>query len=285
MGGGSLDRSDITFAQAEGAAPLPRQLQLKEVSKELRVICWAVIHRALESGVEGTAYGGFYLSKAWIDCFFRWEVTHNEKYADEIDYNPQNVMARFKQVIVDADYALFFTLIEFFIRSTEQIGNLNRNLVQILDETKCAYRVVNRSIVPFASEEEVTAVKAAFVNLENGRFVAARTHLAKAGSDLTKGDWAGSIHESVNAVESAARVLAPGTDGLGAALAELEKSGAVHEALKRGFKALYGFSSNENGIRHPLLEGTSANVDEADAMYMFGACAAFISYLALKTKK
>ena len=108
--------------------------------------------------------------------------------------------------------------------------------------------------------------------------------MSKAGPDLTRGDWSGSIHESVNAVESAARVLAPETKGLGAALTELEKVRAVHEALKRGFGALYGFSSNEQGIRHPLVDAGAAKIDEADAMDMFGGCSASVTYLALKTK-
>jgi hypothetical protein len=35
---------------------------------------------------------------------------------------------------------------------------------------------------------------------------------------------------------------------------------------------LYGYTSDQKGIRHPLLDDGTADVDEADAMFMIGAC-------------
>lgn len=279
-----MDRSEITFAQAEGAEPLPRQLELKEVSSELRSASWALIFKAIEADVSVNVYGDPFLSEAWKSLTLRWEVVENKRYADEINYSPVAVIGRFKDAITRSGYVQFYSTLEFIIRSPERLGGLPAELGRLLQRTKSAYRVVGQSIMPFASEGEAETVKTAFQLLNQGKFAGARVHLSKAGSDLTRGDWTGSIHESVNAVESAARVLAPGTKGLGAALIELEKVGSVHEALKKGFGALYGFSSNEQGIRHPLIDANAAKVDEADAMYMFGACSAFVTYLALKTK-
>jgi hypothetical protein len=54
--------------------------------------------------------------------------------------------------------------------------------------------------------------------------------------------------------------------------------------MKEGFVKLYGFTSDQNGIRHPLLEKGEANVDETDALFMIGACAAFVSYLINKSR-
>jgi hypothetical protein len=54
--------------------------------------------------------------------------------------------------------------------------------------------------------------------------------------------------------------------------------------MKAGFKNLYGFTSDESGIRHPLLEKGTARVDEIDALFMIGACAAFVSYLINKAR-
>jgi hypothetical protein len=58
----------------------------------------------------------------------------------------------------------------------------------------------------------------------------------------------------------------------------------VHPALRNGFGNLYGFTSDEKGIRHPLLEKPDAQVDETDALYMLGSCAAFVSYLINKAR-
>ena len=54
--------------------------------------------------------------------------------------------------------------------------------------------------------------------------------------------------------------------------------------MKEGFVKLYGFASDEKGIRHPLLDDGAANVDETDALFMIGACAAFVSYLINKSR-
>lgn len=69
-----------------------------------------------------------------------------------------------------------------------------------------------------------------------------------------------------------------------APLAKLETKAVIHGAMKSGFKSLYGFTSDESGIRHPLLDKGTADVDESDALFMIGACAAFVSYLINKAR-
>jgi hypothetical protein len=66
---------------------------------------------------------------------------------------------------------------------------------------------------------------------------------------------------------------------LAPALAKLEKSVRIHHNLQAGFSQLYNFTSDEEGIRHPLLDKAGAQVDETDALYMLGSCAAFVSHL------
>ena len=41
---------------------------------------------------------------------------------------------------------------------------------------------------------------------------------------------------------------------------------------------------DEKGIRHPLLDKGDAEVDETDALFMIGACGAFVSYLINKSR-
>ena len=94
-----------------------------------------------------------------------------------------------------------------------------------------------------------------------------------------RGNYAASIRESIHAVEAAARVLEPGAQTLGPGLSKLEKSMRIHPALGKGFGSLYGFTNDEKGIRHALLDEPVAQVDETDALYMLGSCAAFVSYL------
>ncbi|MGN8151767.1 hypothetical protein ACTJK5_05780 [Agrobacterium sp. 22094] len=103
-------------------------------------------------------------------------------------------------------------------------------------------------------------------------------------SSLTAGSWADSIRESIHAVESVARTIAAGTSTLGPALTEIEKQLGMHPALKSGFGSIYGFTSDDSGIRHALLDKGDAKVDEVDAMFMLGACSAFVTYLVQKKR-
>jgi hypothetical protein len=101
--------------------------------------------------------------------------------------------------------------------------------------------------------------------------------------ELTNGNFADCVRESIHAVESAVRVLEPSGD-FSKALSRLEQKTNIHGAMKKGFVALYGFSSDEQGIRHPLLDKEAPTVDEADALFMIGACSAFLSYLVNKSR-
>ena len=70
-----------------------------------------------------------------------------------------------------------------------------------------------------------------------------------------------------------------GKTTLGDMLKHLEDNGIeIHEALKKAYRSLYGYTSDANGIRHAgNLGGPSATFEEAK--YMLVSCCAFINYL------
>ena len=145
---------------------------------------------------------------------------------------------------------------------------------------RAAYRVFdNKCIAAIGTEEQAAAFERAIADAEAKNATAARKQLIAAGVALRNSDWAGSLRESIHAVEAIAVRLAPGTDTLGAALKVLEQRGHLHGGLKAAFGSLYGYSSDEEGVRHALVFGDEAQVDEADALFMLGACASFVSYL------
>ena len=61
------------------------------------------------------------------------------------------------------------------------------------------------------------------------------------------------------------------------ALSAIEKGGTLHSALKEGFLKLYGYTSDEGGIRHAMLE--EPNLNAADARYFLLSCTTFTNYL------
>jgi hypothetical protein len=163
---------------------------------------------------------------------------------------------------------------------------LETKVEDALRVSRAAYAVFDGdTIIPIGSDAERGTLTRAFADLSASEFHGARAHLRNAGSELTAGNYGPSIRESIHAVEAVARVLAPGGQTLGPALSKLEKSVRIHPALGRGFGSLYGFTSDEKGIRHALLDEPVAQVDETDALYMLGSCAAFVSYLINKSRQ
>ena len=87
-------------------------------------------------------------------------------------------------------------------------------------------------------------------------------------------------------MESICRIIV-GNDKptLGDALKAIEKKGfPVHPALKEAFNKLYGYTSDEGGIRH--AEGlTESDVSFEEAKFMLVSCSAFVNYLLAKMAK
>ncbi len=70
---------------------------------------------------------------------------------------------------------------------------------------------------------------------------------------------------------------------LGQALKIIENKINIHPALKIAFDKLYGYTSDEDGIRHCLMD--ESNLDFEDAKFMLVSCSAFINYLKEKASK
>ena len=90
-----------------------------------------------------------------------------------------------------------------------------------------------------------------------------------------------------HAVESVARLIDPHANHtLTPALKSLEKAGAIkHPALIGAFTQLYGYTDDQQEIRHALLGKDAPDVDIDEALFLFGACASFAAYLVNKYQK
>jgi hypothetical protein len=117
--------------------------------------------------------------------------------------------------------------------------------------------------------------------LQDSRFAGPASHVQRALellSNRDNPDYRNSIKESISAVESMARIVAESPKAtLADALKALEKGGKLHSALKDGFLKLYGYTSDEGGIRHAMLEEPS--ISAADARYFLLSCTSFVNYL------
>ena len=90
------------------------------------------------------------------------------------------------------------------------------------------------------------------------------------------------FRSSISSIEAIVNRIA-GTEGNGVAnaLERISEKHPIHGALKSSLKSLYGYTSDESGIRHSLLE--EVNVGYEEAAFMLVACSAFSSFLLAKT--
>jgi hypothetical protein len=280
------DRKSLTFEQAEGVAPLPTQLRPKEISPELRALLWAAVHTSLESQRYRNIEGDIQFLGGWESVFDTMHVARHHRMVDEFANNYRRLVKETKEVFERGDYVAIFGWIQWVLRHPGAPSSLAEDINWALKTGQAAYRVLDGdTIVPMGSDAERETLERTFADLAATEFHGARAHLRNAAEELTAGNYANSVRESIHAVESVAKVLVddPNAD-LSKALAKLEKSAVIHPAMKQGFAKLYAYTNDEDGIRHASIAAGPA-VDETDALFMIGACAAFVSYMINKARK
>lgn len=141
------------------------------------------------------------------------------------------------------------------------------------------YRFVSGQIVPITDELEIREIEQACKTPFDG----ARTQLQKALgflSDRENPDYKNCVKESISAVESVCKVISGNEKAtLKDALNGLISNGMnIHGSLKSAILALYGYASDEGGIRHAERE-TESTVTFEEAKFMMVTCSAIVNYL------
>jgi hypothetical protein len=273
---------DRPFEEREAGFSPPAQLAREEVSAQLRAAVWNVFR---SNSVSGTTSGGEWVSDDWVKVLKAKWVYRDHRMIDDFPRYGTEAVDLLGKELKSAKFPQFYGTIEWLLRVRSQVitDRLRRGIEGALELSLSPYRLVDGdTLVPIASDLEAHALETALDDTAHAGLSGARTHLKSAAGHLASGGWADCVRESIHAVESVAVVLAPGSSELGPALRVLEKEGHLHGAMKVGFAALYGYASDEKGVRHALLEEGDAKVDEADALFMLSACASFTSYLISK---
>ncbi|TLX12084.1 hypothetical protein FFR93_16055 [Rhizobium sp. MHM7A] len=217
------------------------------------------------------------LGTTWRQLFRVYSVKRLGRFADSVGRKRDNLVDAMRPVFELGRYEEVLGLVEWLARNCKDL-TLARSFARIMEEERCAYRLLEGAVVPISSEEEGRAIYAALDAMHRPGLGGARVHLLKAGSSLTAGEYADSVRESIHAVESVARSLT-GEASLLKALTEISKGHPMHPALRSGFNSIYGYTSDANGIRHPMIGDEAAMVGEAEAIFMLSSCAAFVTYL------
>ena len=178
-----------------------------------------------------------------------------------------------------------FDILQMVMRRRKCPPSFIHDITAAFEDCRLAYfvdRGIPVTILPAATPEEGATIRNALEDVRAVGLQGAESHLRDSGRLINAGDWAGSVRHSINAVESVARRIAPEAGTLGPAL---NKMGELHPALKKAFSSLYGYTSDEQGIRHALLDEAASPAQRDEAVFMLGACASFVSYMLRKHRQ
>ncbi len=209
---------------------------------------------------------------------------------DEIETDCEQTLDDFKRLSLNSPFNEFLDFVQIIVN--DPIGSQSVNTLQKSFETYAAPYWLDTAKHPFhffprSTQEEGKAIQEAFQIIQHGGMEGAATHLRQATEHINAQQYGDSIADSIHAVESVARQIDPkASQTLSPALNSLAEIGLLkHPALTEAFKQLYGYTNDEQGIRHALLDKNVAAVGLDEAMFMFGACASFTAYLVKKHQR
>jgi AbiJ-like protein len=219
--------------------------------------------------INNSVHGGI-LIMLWSD--------HFNMRVDELRTIARLALVDIKSLYVASNWASVYEFVEFIAECQFAKAYTREFLTacnSALEKHISAYRFVGATLAPITSEEEIAAVEQAMD--QEGKFGPVATHLQTALARLADrpvADNRNSIKESVSAVEAACQII---TGDPNATLGQALKKIGVHPALEKGFSAIYGYTSDADGIRHAILDEPSVDAD--DAKFFLVSCSAFVNYL------
>lgn len=280
-----------SFSERKGLKAVRTIIQRESADEPLRNALWNILTmlhwKAADKWISTDRSGrGTLLVRLWC-----W---HFEKRYDAMENYIPDTVGYIRNVFLEGSWNEMLDILEYVPKNFELTDNpyetnrLNAMFVQrcneILDQHMSAYRFVDGEIIEMTSEAEIKAIEDALDSTRSA-YRPVHDHLRRALellSDKEARDYRNSIKESISAVESIACIIAGKPKAtLNDALKELESKHDLHGALKQSFSHLYGYTSDEGGVRHKLLDEPTLSLE--DATFMFVSCSAFVSYLIAKT--
>lgn len=293
------------FSESIGIKVCVMQMQLEEFDKRTRMIISNHLRALLEFFFEkvggynqqiqykdnyGHNIGDYDFCIYILSDIFCQKIDLDEGYS----YKWRVIFDMIHEIIINAVYNEVLDIIwvvcnwlfENYYSYTESIDKIiYDSMNELFEKEYVGYRFVNGKIVAITDKTEIEEIEEAC----NNPFDCCRTHIQKAVgflADREKKDYKNCIKESISAVEAVSKVIAEKDNAeLKEALKVLKDKGlVVHGALEKAFLALYGYASDEGGIRHSerLFE---SSVTFEEAKFMLVSCSAFVNYLIAEVGK
>jgi hypothetical protein len=274
----------MRFSERYGHTPVKRIIQIDSVDGDLKNSLWSILGLHIWDNVHTSRYGSTFSLNPEIKTFCQ-RIWFNY-YKLPLDTLEDDWAQMYNFVRKDYFNCKWFELYNFleFVANNYPYNDKESFIAACnlsLEREVSGYRFIDDQIAPITSSEEISEVETA-LGIMNEHV---RTHLRRALellSDRKQPDYRNSVKESISPVESLVQKVLGRKGTLGNLVKKLQTEIDLHPALGKAFESLYGYTSDEDGIRHAILNSTT--VDFADAKFFLVVCSAFVNFVTAKTE-
>lgn len=281
------------FSEKQGLVEVRTAIQLDSMDERLQSRLWTQISNCFLRNMSNLVADDDFT----YQIFYDWTDDFLGRPIDEIDRWTSTNIERMKRLYFGSDWAFCYDVVQFFVdyysiniagepyselrdRADEFIAVANA----VLENEKSGYRIVSGEVTNIVAEREIASIEES-VELQDG-FSSAANHINSAlrlYSDRKKPDYANSIKEAVSAIEAGFSVINQSkSKSMSDAVKLAGKRGfELPPALRSGILSIYGWTSDEDGVRHALFDKESS-VGPDEAKMMLVLCSALINYMKSK---
>lgn len=272
------------FSQREGHKPVRNEIQIEGMDIGTRNRLWSALYD--------------YYFAIWRENEYRYSNSELPRilwlwyFKLPIDRLPSDSQLFIENVVRNHFYSCeWFELLDFIeaVQRISQDSHTNAKFTEycnlILETESYGYRLVSGNFVRNIEGEEINEIEDAMKSapdLVKAHISQSLRHL----SNRNNPDYRNSIKESISALETLCRqITGKRRVTLGEALSEIERKGIInfHPAFRQACNKLYGWTSDEDGVRHSLMD--ESDLSQEDARFMLVACSSFANYLIVKADK
>ena len=264
------------FSQRYGHVKVEDILQVEGINENTRTALWSCLYSEILTKKYFDNVAEKIMSSFW--CGFLYLPADEEPLFQYPSSSYKGLKEYMKDFFRLAEWHEVLDFFEYVIGVAPFLSEPYNN---IFKRMCLGYTIIDGLITPIVSPEEVGSIDNALNNGTN----ASKSHFNRALfllSNREQPDFRNSIKESISAIESLCKKISGNEKGtLGDCLKTIEDKGHIHPAMKRAFQQLYGYTSDQGGIRHALTDDSEEPTLE-EARYMLVICSAFSNYLVSK---
>jgi hypothetical protein len=267
------------FSDRIGVTSPPKQFQLNSMSDELRISLWNVVVICFPVNYQTNNFRTFLIRLCAVSL---------KKSITQLPYNEEDCRRYLEEQFFSLKWYEVYNILEDILKfnKNSEVGiEVRGGINSVLKAEFAGYTLLNDEFVPITNQDEINAIIEAQTTPATKGLKNISDHVIKASSLLSKKpnpDYHNSIKESISAVEGVCKLLTgKKSGGITSALTVLSKKVNLHTSLREGYIKIYGYTSDEGGIRHPMLEDNNVGFEEAK--YMLVSCSAFVNYILDKT--